>query len=267
MSDVFPPAPETLEVVKISGKIIDDSQKLKTFLADFLEIKDKKILVHGGGVNIDALMERHGMPINKIDGKRITDLQALLATVMQCSVLNARIVEWLNSFQKYEKFAGLTQPGTYINSTKRKIIKNPDGGKTNYKFVGDVRWQLVDTSALNGILKSGRTPVLSPITFDAKRKLFLNSNADGVANAVASAMSAQQNYIVNLTFCSDVAGVLDSDKNLIPEINQNKYSELKASGVITDGMIPKVENALKALNHVNSVRICNGIGRGTVVSR
>jgi len=277
---------EKLSVVKISGKIIDDPKKLKGFLQDFASITYCKILVHGGGVEIDNLMNRHRMPIKKIDGKRITDLGALCATLIECTKLNTYIVETLKNLtfvpflteDEQPRFVGLTEPGTYINSTKRKIIHNPDGTKTNYQYVGDVAWQLVDTDAINGILKSHSTlgawatPVIPPITFDAKNKLFLNSNADGVATAIAAAMSVQKHYETELVFCSDVAGVLrdvNNPKSLIENIDSETYVDLRKDGTISGGMIPKLESAFKAINSgVHSVKICSTIsGRGTTITR
>jgi acetylglutamate kinase len=253
MSDTQTLWPEPLRIIKISGKIIDDPKSLEKFLQAFLRIESKKILVHGGGVEIDNLMKSHDIPITKIDGKRITNLSALGATLIQCSTLNARIVERLNAMAAGPaSFAGLPEPGTYIYSTKRKIIRNPDGTRTNYKYVGDVSWDMVDTLALQLLLQNGRTPVLSPITFDEDRKLFLNSNADGVATVVAIAMSVQSAYNVSLEFRSDVAGVLRDAKDphsVIKHIGSKYYDKLKADGIISDGMIPKLESAFRAINN------------------
>lgn len=253
---------KSLSVIKISGKIIDNESQLENFLYDFHNLNSYKILVHGGGVQIDNDMEKLGLPIKKFEGKRITDLDTMGVVLMNAFKLNYRIVQKLSSFSpnNWPSYIGLWDDRAVWRSTKRPVGDNG----IDYGFVGDVSEKslnLKDMSFNYGV------PVFPPITLCHYNNTYYNSNADNVATAIALALSPQ--YSVSLSFISDVPGVLDADKNLIERITEADYAELKQSGVVSGGMIPKLDSAFKAITKgVSAVEIRNSLVRaGTTITR
>ena len=135
--------------------------------------------------------------------------------------------------------------GNVLTAKKRAPLDGVD-----YGFVGDVTKDSVNTAVLNGLLDQGITPVLTPINHDGSGQL-LNTNADTVAASVAAALEAE------LYLCFEKDGVLDAAGNVIPKITAADFEAFKASGVVSEGMIPKLANAFTALRSgTPSVRIC-----------
>jgi acetylglutamate kinase len=152
--------------------------------------------------------------------------------------------------------------GRLIESHKRKP------SPIDYGFVGDP--YKVNTSLLETLANAGYTMVVAPITFDEECGL-LNTNADTVAASVATALAASNE--VELIFCFEKSGVLrdvDDESTLIETITREELVQLKADGVVADGMLPKLENSFKAIDGgVKRVVICSAEnianGRGTVL--
>ena len=119
--------------------------------------------------------------------------------------------------------------------------------EVDYGFVGDV--DRVDGTLLSTLLDHGLTPVIAPLTHDGQGQM-LNTNADTMASVVAEALA--QHYEVSLVFCFEKAGVLsnpDDETSAIPFVNKTLFQDLKARGIVSGGMIPKIENALQAVDH------------------
>lgn len=230
-----------LIVIKIGGNIIDDESKLSSFLEDFSKIKARKILVHGGGKMATSVAETMGVKQQMIDGRRITDAETLkVVTMVYAGYINKNIVAALQVYNCYS--IGLTGADANIIKAHKRIHPEID-----YGFVGDI--DAVNTWFLQNFLDQGITPVFSSITHDKKGQL-LNTNADTIAQEIAKAMSGI--YETSLIYCFEKPGVLmdtDNDTSIIKKITATSYVELKEKNIITEGMIPKIDNAFAALNN------------------
>ncbi len=238
----------SFNVIKIGGNVVDNREALARFVNDFAALPGKKLLVHGGGKEATRLSKALDIPTQMIDGRRVTDAATLeVVTMVYAGLINKRIVSMLQA-------AGCNAIGLCGADALAITSKRREPNPIDYGFVGDIT--SVNQKFLESLIEQGITPVICAITHDGKGQL-LNSNADGVASGVAIGMSKLRH--TDLTFCFEKPGVLadvDDDKSLIPDINPESYHALKADGVISAGMIPKVDSAFKALNQgVSSVII------------
>lgn len=237
---------QTLKVVKIGGKLIENETSLNTFLADFTALKGLKILVHGGGNKATEVATKLGFETKMIDGRRITDKDSMeVITMVYGGLLNKSIVARLQS--KKQNAIGLCGADAQVLISKRREVREID-----YGYVGDI--ESVNTQFIESILKQNIVPVFSAIS-STKEGVLLNTNGDSVASEIAIAMSKL--YETELYFCSEKKGVLTdiSDENsVISELNSDNYKNLVASKVITDGMLPKLHNCFEAISRgVSSV--------------
>lgn len=239
---------DKLSVVKIGGNVIEDSAALQSFLTDFAQMQGSKILVHGGGKKATAMAEKMDIPVQMVEGRRITDAQNLdIITMLYGGKINKNIVAQLQNLGC--NALGLSgADGNAIQAVKRPV-KSID-----YGFVGDVVG--VNNALFQMLLKGGYTPVCCAITHDQKGQL-LNTNADTIAATLAQSLS--QSFEVSLWYCFEKQGVLeniDDDGSVIETITPQKYKNLKTAQVIHSGMIPKIDNCFDALaNGVNEVKI------------
>lgn len=230
-----------ISVIKIGGNVIDHPEKSTQFLKLFSKFPGQKVLVHGGGVMASRIGLSLGIEPKMHLGRRITDKETLdLVTMVYAGLINKNLVAELYTFG--QQAIGLTgADGNAILSHKR-----PVKGGVDYGYVGDV--EQVHTELLESLLQQSIAPVFSAISHDGKGQL-LNTNADTIASEVATALAKK--HKVNLYFCFDKTGVLmdaTNEASLIPLINDDIYKELIRDQVIHSGMIPKLENAFKALN-------------------
>lgn len=243
---------ESVKIVKIGGNVIDNPHFLQEVLRKFVQLKGHKVLVHGGGAVATQLGEQLGIKANMVNGRRVTDAETLkLVTMVYGGLINKKIVASLQTLKC--NAIGLTgADGNLIPAYKRKK------GETDYGFVGDFEVKDINVSLLAGLFGEGVVPVLAPLTHDQQGNM-LNTNADTIAAGIAMALGKK--YKVQLVYCFEMPGVMMDIKNpdsVIPEINTQKYAELKEQGVVAAGMIPKLENAFHALNEgVSSVKICH----------
>lgn len=231
-----------LKIFKIGGGIIDHEPDLLEFLRLFSEISGLKILVHGGGKGASEMMSRLGIAPRMVSGRRITDA-ATLELVIMCYAgkTNKKIVAALQSYGI--NALGISgADGNVIRAVKRSVRE------VDYGFVGDLSEASVDGDLINQFLMLGLTPVFCAITHDGQGQL-LNTNADTITASVAKSLSQQ--YAVELHFCFEKNGVLldiNDEQSVISKITSESYDELKAWGIISDGMLPKLENAFEALH-------------------
>ena len=236
-----------IHVIKIGGGVLENEAHRDAFLRQFAAIEGPKVLVHGGGRLATTMADRLGVQTQMIDGRRVTDQETLnIVTMVYGGLVNKQVVAQLQTMGV--NAIGLTGvDGGWMRSVKRPIKNGID-----YGFVGDVT--PVNGSYLRMLIGMGLTPVIAPITYSAEG-LLLNTNADTVASMTAISLEPD----VQLTFCFEKAGVLsnpDDESSLIPRITRESYSQLKADGIISGGMIPKIDNAFAAIEHgVQSVRI------------
>ncbi|MHA8107520.1 acetylglutamate kinase [Aquirufa sp. 5-AUSEE-100C1] len=241
---------QALHIVKIGGNIIDAPEALASFLANFASIPGFKLLVHGGGKIATSMAAELGIQSQMIEGRRVTDSESLkIVTMVYAGWINKSIVASLQALST--NAIGLAGPdGAFVVSKKR----NPE--PIDYGFVGDI--ESVNALGLTALIENGLSPVFAPITADSKGQL-LNTNADTMAQALAIALSTH--FDVTLTYCFEKQGVLmdpNDDNSVISQINSAKFAQLKADGIVSAGMIPKLENALKAISQgVQTVRLCH----------
>lgn len=230
---------EVLKVIKIGGNVIDNDLALERFLRDFASLEGRKILVHGGGKLATRMAERLEIKQTMVEGRRVTDKATLdIVTMVYAGLINKRIVAMLQSFGC--NAMGMSGADGAIIRANRRSPEPIDFG-----FVGDIAE--VDGKRLQQLTTEGITPVICSIMHDGKGSL-LNCNADSVASAVAAGVAREE--AAELHFCFDKAGVLrdvNDPTTLISEITAESYPALRAEGVISDGMIPKVENALRSV--------------------
>ncbi|TCJ17721.1 acetylglutamate kinase [Flaviaesturariibacter flavus] len=225
-------------VIKIGGNVIDDEAALDTFLEQFAAVEGVKVLVHGGGKLATRMAEAMNVPQQLVDGRRITDAETLrIVTMVYAGYINKNIVARLQAAGC--PAIGLSgADGDAVRAHKRRSA-------LDYGFVGDV--DAVNAFLLQRLLEGGDAVVLAPITHDGKGQL-LNTNADTIAQETARALAAA--YEVHLLYSFEKRGVLrdaaDND-SAIPRITPAAYLELKEKGIVSAGMIPKLDNAFAAL--------------------
>jgi acetylglutamate kinase len=230
-----------LNVYKIGGGIIDHVLDLEEFLRQFAAVRGLKILVHGGGKGASEMLAQLGLPARLVNGRRVTDAATLdIVTMFYAGKINKQIVAALQ--QLNVNALGLSgADGNVIQAVKRPVHD------VDYGFVGDLSEASINAGLMQQFLSLGLTPVLSPINHDGQGQL-LNTNADTIAASIAKALSRY--YAVALHFCFEKKGVLaDANDNdsVITKITPVDYRALKQQGIISQGMLPKLENAFDAL--------------------
>ncbi|MDR0954587.1 MAG: acetylglutamate kinase [Rikenellaceae bacterium] len=241
-----------IKVIKIGGNVVDNPEKLSRFLSDFAALEGDKILVHGGGKIATAISKSLGIETQMIDGRRVTDAPTLqVVTMVYAGWINKSIVNRLQTLGC--NALGLSgADGRLIVSQKRAA------SPVDYGFVGDPIPEKFGIRTAQTLIEGGFTLVVAPITASEAGDL-LNTNADTVAQTIALGMSAIDE--VELVYCFEKAGVLldvNDETSVLPEITPAYFAELKAQGIVSEGMIPKLENAFKAIaGGVRSVVICN----------
>ncbi len=240
---------EQLHLLKIGGRLIEQENQLKIVLAHFLRKKGHKILVHGGGNRASELGKNLAIPVKMIEGRRITDGATLeIVTMVYAGLINKRIVSLLQSMNG--NAIGLSgADGNVIRACKR-MVKDVD-----YGFVGDI--DKVNIGFIKVLLESETLPVFCALTHDGKGQL-LNTNADTIAATLSRALS--DTYAVHCYFCLEKNGVLSNpkdDASVLNLLSRSNFHTLKIKGIITNGMIPKLDNGFEALEKgVSKVVVC-----------
>ncbi len=228
-----------LTVIKVGGKIVEEEESLKQLLDDFARIEGHKILVHGGGRSATKIAERLGIQSNMVDGRRITDAATLqIVTMVYGGLVNKNIVARLQALDV--NALGLTGADMDVIRSEKRPVKAID-----YGFVGDVKH--VKSETLQWLIDKDIVPIMAPLTHDGKGNI-LNTNADTIAAETAQAMSAH--YDVTLVYCFEKKGVLmdeNDDNSVIPRLDKELYQKYIDEGVITGGMLPKLDNAFRSI--------------------
>ena len=231
---------EKLTIVKVGGAVVEDELQLSQLLRDFSAIEGRKVLVHGGGRKATKMAERLGIETQMVNGRRITDSDMLeVVTMVYGGLVNKNLVARLQA--NGVNALGLTgADANAIRSHKRPLKDGID-----YGWVGDV--DAADGNMLSRLIEAGITPVMAPLTHDGEGHI-LNTNADTIASETAKALA--EIYDVTLIFSFEKKGVLsnpDNDESVIPTITRTLFNKYKADGTISGGMLPKIENALAAV--------------------
>ena len=232
---------EKVTIVKVGGAIVEDNEQLAQLLTDFAAIPGKKVLVHGGGRRATKVAAALGIESKMVNGRRITDAQMLeVVTMVYGGLVNKNLVAKLQA--KDVNALGLTGADMdVIHSHKRPVKDGVDFG-----YVGDV--ERANGKMLHTLIQEGITPVMAPLTHDGNGNI-LNTNADTIASETAKALAPY--YDVTLIYSFEKKGVLsnpDDDNSVIPVITRSDFEKYQADGTIGGGMIPKIENALAAVD-------------------
>ena len=231
-------------VIKCGGSVLVDPKLFEIFIEDVVVLNKlgfNPVIVHGGGKRINSKLSEVNIESNFINGLRVTDKDTVNIVEDVLIQFNKEIVEALNKLSCKAK-----RITTKENNIITVIQENKDLG-----FVGTPT--KINKDFLNETIKSNEVPVVAPLGLDKDNQAF-NINADTAAGSIAIELKARRLMII-----SDVEGVLDNDKKLIPEINSKKAKELIDQEVIFGGMIPKVNNCLAvASNGVKGVVIIDG---------
>ena len=232
---------EKLTIVKVGGAVVEDEAQLSQLLKDFSAIEGNKVLIHGGGRRATQVAASLGIESKMVGGRRITDADMLsVVTMVYGGLVNKNLVARLQA--NGVNALGLTGADMdVIHSHKRPIKDGVDFG-----FVGDV--DRADGEMLSRLIKAGITPVMAPLTHDGQGHI-LNTNADTIASETAKALAPY--YDVTLIYSFEKKGVLrnpDDDDSVIPTITRADFEQYKADGTISGGMLPKIENALSAID-------------------
>lgn len=253
-----------LYLIKFGGNAISDDEDLSRLCEEIWEMTDrgsKVILVHGGGPEISAEMERLGTKPTKVNGVRVTDAEGLKVAAKVLRKINVRVTDALCGadvphigMPAYAcTICKKTDPVTYIEDGMEKTA---DMG-----LVGEV--VSVDTGMLNDILDAGVVPVIYPIGSDGVNDL--NVNADMMAAGIAAGMECDEMIAI-----TDVPGVLKDVKDPSSKYDKLTTEEVLAlikDGTISGGMIPKVEACIKAIRAgARAVRMVNGKDPDNIVS-
>lgn len=230
---------EKLTVIKVGGKIVEESDSLNQLLADFSAIPGYKLLVHGGGRSATKIATQLGIESQMVNGRRITDAETLkVVTMVYGGLVNKSIVAGLQA--KGVNAMGLTGADMDVIRSVKRPVKEVD-----YGFVGDVKQ--VNASLLATLIGQGVVPVMAPLTHDGAGNM-LNTNADTIAGETAKALAAI--FDVTLVYCFEKKGVLRNehdDDSVIEKITPTAFTSLVSEGVVQGGMIPKLENAFEAI--------------------
>ena len=246
---------DKINVIKVGGAVVEDSASLGELINQFATMPGYKVLVHGGGRSATRIAAQLGIESHMVGGRRITDEDMLqVVTMVYGGLVNKRIVAALQA--KGVNAVGLTGADMdIIRSHKRepKMVTMDDGSRqlVDFGFVGDV--DFANGRRLAALIKPQEgveavVPVVAPLTHDGKGNI-LNTNADTMASTVAKALV--DDFDVTLTFCFEKPGVManaDDDDSVISSINTDIYAQLKQDGIVSGGMIPKLDNAFDSLN-------------------
>jgi acetylglutamate kinase len=232
----------SLTIIKVGGAVVEDEAQLTQLLRDFTTIQGAKILVHGGGRRATKIAERLGIETKMIDGRRITDAEMLeVVTMVYGGLVNKNVVARLQALGC--DAIGLTGADANILLSVKRPLKNG----VDFGFVGDVKQ--ANGSKIAHLINAGLIPVIAPLTHDGQGHM-LNTNADTMASETAKAMAAA-GYDVTLIYAFEKPGVLrdaEDDNSVIEKINHTDFEAYKADGTINGGMLPKIENALAAVD-------------------
>ena len=238
-------------VIKCGGSVLVDQNLFDHFIDNISILKKLgfiPIVVHGGGKRISNKLSEQGIKSKFLNGLRITDEKTIKIAEEVLIEFNKEIVEGLNNKQCTAE---------EINTKKNNIISViKDDEKLG--FVGSPN--KINKRSLDKIIEEKKVPVIAPLGLDEQAQPF-NINADTAAGYIAKELNARR-----LIIMSDVEGVLDKEKNLLPEINSEKISELIKNNTISGGMIPKINNCLDvASNGVKGVVIIDGRKKNSIL--
>ncbi|MCL2701265.1 MAG: acetylglutamate kinase [Phycisphaerae bacterium] len=264
-------------VVKFGGSVMDDERAMADILTDVVFMNTvgmRPVIVHGGGKAINSAMEKSGLEVQFVQGRRYTDQRTL--TVVEhvlCSDINRSIVSTIETFGSSAMGLHTLSSGVLFGE---KLFLEEEGRKIDLGFVGKVT--SVNGKLVDLLCQADTIPVIAPLSRD-KTGAKLNCNADTAAGEVAAALRAEKLVVV-----SDTHGIRRDPKDpasLIPQLTEAEIRAMISDGTISSGMLPKVEACLRALEggvarthiidgkipHALLLEIFSDAGVGTLIHR
>jgi len=273
-------------VIKYGGHAMGQEEVAKVFAADAVLLKllgVHPVVVHGGGPQISRMLERAGVKSTFVDGLRVTDEATMeVAEMVLSGAINKEIANWITLAGAEADVRGVGLSGKDARMiTAEKVTRTKRDPDSNIEQVVDLGFvgepTKVDPHIIQALLSSETDyiPVIAPIGVSEAGQTF-NINADTVAGALAGALKAKR-----MLMLTDIAGVLDADGKLIRQMTLDEARGLIASGVASGGMIPKLENAIHAVEsgveavvildgrrpHAMLVELFSEHGAGTLISK
>jgi acetylglutamate kinase len=233
-------------VVKYGGHAMGDPEAARDFAEDVVLLKAvgiNPVVVHGGGPQIGQMLKTLGVESRFIDGLRVTDAETMrIAEMVLCGSINKEIVSWIA--QAGGRAVGISgKDGRLVTAEKvQRTTRDPDSNieqVADLGFVGEPAD--IDRRVLDTISKAGMIPVIAPIGIGVDGQTY-NINADTMAGAIAIALGAARLFLL-----TDVAGVLDKEKQLLRDLTPRQIDALREDGTISGGMIPKLETCVHAV--------------------
>ena len=234
-------------VIKYGGHAMIDKEMQTSFANDIAllqQVGTKPVVVHGGGPQIENMLNKLNIKTNFIDGLRVTDKDTVNVVEMVLSgAINKSIVAAIMSAGA--KAVGISgKDGGLIKAEKITSRRDPNSAIEKVVDLGFVgRPTKIDNKVLDALMHGGLIPVVAPLGLGDDGQTY-NINADTVAGAISSSLEAKR-----MLMLTDVPGVLDKDGNLIEELTSNEAKGLIQKGIITSGMIPKVETCIEAVEN------------------
>ena len=240
-----------ITVVKVGGALLEEPGRLGSLLDDLAAVDGPLILVHGGGPQATRIARLLGHEPVMVDGRRVTDRGMLdVVTMVYAGHNTTGVVAGLAA--RGREAVGLSGADLSLLRAVRRPV-----GEIDYGYVGDLTPEGVNVARLDELLRKGIVPVVAPLTWDGAGGL-LNTNADTIATVVARALAGEGRG-VSLLMIMDAPGLLQDGADpasVIDKIDRPGVDELKSTGALAGGILPKVDNALAAVEHgVAVVRI------------
>jgi acetylglutamate kinase len=273
-------------VIKYGGHAMGQEDVAKVFAADAVLLKllgVHPVVVHGGGPQISRMLDKAGVKSTFVDGLRVTDEATMeVAEMVLSGAINKEIANWITQAGAEADVRGVGLSGKDARLiTAEKVTRTKKDPDSNIEQVVDLGFvgepTKVDPQLIEALIRSelDYIPVVAPIGVSSQGETF-NINADTVAGALAGALKAKR-----MLMLTDIKGVLDGEGELIREMTVDQARELIATGVATGGMIPKLENAIHAIEagveavvildgrrpHAMLVELFSEHGAGTLISR
>ena len=266
-------------VVKYGGHAMGDPKAAREFAEDIVLLKAvgiNPVVVHGGGPQIGAMLEKLGVETTFVDGLRVTDEEtAKIAEMVLSGAINKELVGWIaNAGGKAIGISG--KDGSLVTATKlERTVRDPDSNiekALDLGFVGEPT--TVDTTILETASGAGMIPVVAPIGAGEDGHTY-NINADTMAGAIAAELGAARLFLL-----TDVAGVLNKQGELLTDLNPADIANLTKDGTVSGGMIPKLETCVHAVEagceaavvldgrvpHAMLLEFFTATGAGTLIS-
>ncbi len=267
-------------VIKYGGHAMGDAEAQRDFAEDIVLLKAvgiNPVVVHGGGPQIGAMLKKLGIESSFVGGLRVTDAAtAEVAEMVLAGKINKEIVGWLAALGGRAVGISGKDANLVLAEKVRRTEPDPNSGIERHVDLGFVGEPVaVDPTILINLTKDNFIPIVAPVALGADGATY-NINADTMAGAIAGALGAKRFFLL-----TDVAGVLDKEKNLLTDLDRAAIDALKADGTITGGMIPKVETCVAAVDagveaavildgripHAMLLEIFTARGAGTLIHR